>query len=87
MQLCMEFETGSISVEDGFWVMYYFLEAHYELSGGTFGTTEILSASTPYNWKGIYDDLMPADRAMISYWNEALERYRREGKPAEKKLK
>lgn len=83
----MEFIKSSLTVEESFWVMFYFLEKHYTLSEGTFDVSDILSASIPFNWMGKYDDLMPADRSMMSYWNEAVEKYHLEGKPKEMELR
>jgi hypothetical protein len=83
----IKFADESITVEESFWVMYYFLESHYDLSEGSFDVSDILSASAPFNWMGMYNDLMPADRGMISYWNEALEKFKTEGKPEEMKLR
>lgn len=83
----MEFIDDALSVEESFWVMYYFLEKHHDLSEGSFDVSDILSASTPFNWMGMYEDLMPADRSMIAYWNEAVEKYKSAGKPKEMQLR
>ena len=66
--------------------MFYFLEKHYELSDGTFDISDILSASEPMVWNGS-GIKKPADCGMVGYWNEALEKYRKGGKPDWKRLK
>lgn len=89
------FKSETLTAEESFWVMYYFLEEHYTLSGGQFDVSDILSASEPIGFddKGHFDltgsgqaFVAPADRAMISYWNEAIEKYRRNGRPGLKTL-
>lgn len=86
----IEFENEQLSAQDAFWVMYYFLEEHYKLSGGTFDVSDILAASAPveFNSKGHFDTqvtgnrpMAPIDSGMISFWNEAIEKYKREGMP------
>ena len=79
------FKNDKITSEEGFWAMFYFLKKHYDLSGGKFDLTDILSACEPVDWSGTGEKL-PADNSMIAYWNEALEKYRKEGKPDFKKF-
>jgi hypothetical protein len=78
----VEFTKDKLTVEESFWVMWYFLKEHYDLSGGTFDVSDILSASEPVpliiNGKEIR---IPADSGMISFWNEAIEKYKKEGIP------
>ncbi|MGZ3864354.1 MAG: hypothetical protein ACXVPN_03875 [Bacteroidia bacterium] len=89
------FKTENLTAEESFWVMYYFLEEHYNLSDGQFVVSDILSASEPmaFDDKGHFDltgtrqeFVAPADRAMISFWNDAIEKYRRNGRPGLKTL-
>jgi hypothetical protein len=82
----MEFTTDNLSSEDAFWVMWYFLQEHYELSENTFDVSDILSASQPMDWNGS-GIKKPADNSMIDFWNDALEKYKRNGIPDWKKLK
>ncbi len=81
-----EFKEDNLTTEDTFWVMWYFLQEHYELSNNTFDVSDILSASEPMDWDGS-GIKHPADNGMIDFWNEALEKYRKQGKPDWKKLK
>ncbi|MCZ4408350.1 hypothetical protein O3Q51_05990 [Cryomorphaceae bacterium 1068] len=75
-----KFEDKQISSEDGFWTMFYFLKEHYDLSGGAFELSDILSACEPV--KRLNPALViPADSSMVHYWNEALDKYRKNGKP------
>ena len=82
----LEFKDDQLSSEDAFWVMWYFLQEHWELSGGAFELSDVLSACEPMGWSnaGIK---RPADSAMIEYWNEAIAKYREQGKPDCKRLK
>jgi len=80
-----EFKTESLSSEEAFWVMFYFLQEHYELSENTFDVSDILSASEPMDWDGS-GIKRPADSGMIDFWNEALEKFRKQGKPECKRL-
>lgn len=84
----IEFSKEQLSAEEAFWVMWYFLDGHYELSGGEFNLSDILSASQPFEFddNGHFDGevkgqrrVAPADNAMISYWNEAVKKYRELG--------
>ena len=79
------FTDENLTAEEAFWVMFYFLEEHYTLSKNTFDVSDILSASQPMDWDktGIK---RPADSSMVDYWNEAIEKYRKNGKPDWKKL-
>ena len=78
-----QFAQTDLTAEDAFWVMWYFLEENYQLSNGTFDVSDILSASelVPIAATG---QLVPADNGMISFWNEALEKYRQQGLPPRK---
>jgi len=80
-----EFKDDKLTSEDAFWVMLYFLQEHYELSENTFNVSDILSASEPMDWNGT-GIKRPADSGMIDFWNNAIEKYRKEGKPDWKKL-
>jgi hypothetical protein len=55
-----------------------FLKEHFDLSGGNFDISDILSASEPVTVNGS-QKRVPADGAMISFWNEAYEKYERDG--------
>lgn len=46
----------------------------------TFDVSDILSASQPKDWNGS-GVKMPADRGMISFWNEAIEKFKQNGIP------
>ena len=81
-----EFKDDKLTSEDAFWVMFYFLQEHYELSENTFDVSDILSASEPMDWNGT-GIKRPADSGMIDFWNDAIEKYRKQGKPDWKKLK
>lgn len=80
-----DFNNEKLSSEDAFWVMFYFLQAHYELSENTFDVSDILSASEPMDWHGT-GVKRPADSGMIDFWNDAIAQYKRQGKPDWKKL-
>ncbi|MET4104688.1 hypothetical protein [Hymenobacter sp. UYP22] len=83
----VRFAQTDLTAEDAFWVMWYFLEEHYSLSNNTFDVSDILSASEP----GFLDELtgrpVPTDSGMISFWNEAVEKYRQQGPPPMKILR
>jgi len=81
-----KFKDENLSNEEAFWVMYYFLKEHYELSENTFDVSDILSASEPMDWDGT-GIKRPADSGMIDFWNKALEKFRKQGKPEWKQLK
>ena len=81
-----EFKKDNLTTEDAFWVMWYFLQEHYELSNNTFDVSDILSASEPMDWNGS-GIKRPADSAMIDFWNEALEKFWKQGIPDWKKIK
>ncbi len=82
----IDFTTDKLSSEDAFWVMWYFLQEHYELSENTFDVSDILSASEPMDWDGS-GIKRPADSGMIEFWNDALDKYKKEGKPEWKHLR
>ena len=82
----VNFNKETLTSEDGFWTMFYFLKEHYDLAGGEFDLSDILSACEPMDWSGSGEKI-PADSSMIEYWNEALEKYRKQGKPIFKQLK
>lgn len=84
------FSNEQLTAEESFWVMFYFLERHYELSGGHFDLSDILSASQPFefNKKGHFDGqalgyrkVAPADSAMIYDWNAAIKKFKEQGLP------
>ena len=88
-----QFKNANLSGEDAFWVMWYFLKEHYDLSGGKFDVSDILSASEPmeFNSNGHIDGKIlgnritaPADNGMISFWNEAIEKFIKNGIPPTK---
>ena len=85
-----KFSDGKLTEEEAFWVMFYFLEGHYKLSGGQFDVSDILSASQPFEFdeKGHIDGqvhgdrrVAPADHGMIWHWNEAIKKFKNQGKP------
>jgi hypothetical protein len=45
-----KFSNEKLTGEEAFWVMYYFLQGHYELSDGQFDVSDILSASQPFEF-------------------------------------
>lgn len=79
----VRFAQTDLTAEEAFWVMWYFLEENHQLSQGTFDVSDILSASEPVPIAGT-GRLVPADSGMISFWNEALEKYRQQGPPPRK---
>ncbi|MGV3612783.1 MAG: hypothetical protein ACO1N0_17615 [Fluviicola sp.] len=91
----IEFSKEQLSAEEAFWVMWYFLDRHYELAGGEFDLSDILSASQPFEFddNGHFDGevkgqrrVAPADSGMISFWNDAVKKYREFGpKPTQLK--
>lgn len=75
------FNKTNLTSKDGFWVMFYFLKEHYDLTSGEITVGELLSLCEPF------EDGAPADSSMIEYWNEALNKYRKNKKPHFKHLK
>ncbi|GAA4841718.1 hypothetical protein [Algivirga pacifica] len=91
-----KFKDGNLTTEEAFWVMWYFLKEHYDLSEGAFDISDILSASEPveFNELGHMDGnetgnrrKAPIDNGMISFWNKAIEKFKSEGIPPVKKFK
>lgn len=91
-----EFSKNTLTEEDAFWVMWYFLDGHYQLAGGEFDLSDILSASQPFEFdnNGHFDGqvdgirrVAPADSGMIWHWNEAVKKYREQGRPKTQLLK
>ena len=80
-----QFLQGTLTEEEGFLVMWYFLQGHYELAGGQFDISDILSASEPITFNGS-NVKRPADSGMIWHWNEAVKKFRAEGIPPLKTL-
>jgi hypothetical protein len=89
------FSNETLTEEEAFWVMFYFLEGHYKLSDGQFDISDILSASQPFEFdkRGHFDGQVhenrstaPADSGMIWHWNEAVKKFRAQGKPSPKPL-
>jgi hypothetical protein len=77
-----EAEKQLITLQDGFWVAWYYLKQIFENTGGTFDLSDVLSASEPF-----FKPDQPADSAMTEYWLEAYERFLKEGIPPLKELK
>jgi len=75
-----DFKKGNITIEEGFWTMYYFLLEHYELSEGNIDVSDILSFSQPIR-RSDPNLVIPADSSMIEYWHEALEKLKESGLP------
>ena len=85
-----EFSNNTLTEEEAFCVMRYFLEGHYEMAGGEFELSDILSASQPFEFdeNGHFDGQVlgirkttPADSSMVWHWNEAVKKYREQGRP------
>jgi hypothetical protein len=66
------------------------------LAGGEFDLSDILSASQPFEFddNGHFDGqvkgnrrIEPADSGMVWHWNEAVKKFREEGKPKPTPLK
>ncbi len=90
------FTYNKLTEEEAFWVMRYFLEEHYELSLGQFDVSDILSATQPFEFddNGNFDGevkgkrrIAPADSGMVWHWNEAVKKYREQGRPKPIQLK
>ena len=75
-----KFKSENLSSEEAFWVMWYFLKEHYDLSNNTFDVSDILGASQPIDWNGS-GIKKPADSGMIDFWNEAIEKFKKKGIP------
>ena len=85
-----DFTHNNLTEEEAFWVMHYFLNGHYELAGGEFDLSDILSATQPFEFddNGHFDGevkgkriIAPADSGMVWHWNEAVKKYREQGRP------
>jgi len=74
------FLNKEISLEESFWIMWYFLKLNKDLSHGTFDIVDILSVSTPVKVRDM-EKFLPADSGMIHLWNEAYEMYVHNGFP------
>lgn len=72
----------SLSLEDAFWVTWYYLENIYDANDGTFDLSDILSASEP-----LFHADKPADSAMTEYWLETYKKFKEKGIPPLKELK
>src|SRR5690606_36729727 len=84
------FTDSNLTEEEACWVMRYFLDGHYELVGGEFDLTDILSATQPFEFddNGHFDGevkgkrrIAPADSGMVCHWNEAEKKFREQGRP------
>ena len=42
------FAYSNLTEEEAFWIMWYFLDGHYQLADGEFDLSDILSASQPF---------------------------------------
>ena len=91
-----ELSDNLITEQEAFWVMFYFLKEHYELSGGEFDVSDIQSASQPFEFdeNGHFDGkvngnrkIKVADNGMIWHWNEAIKKYKENGIPKPELLK
>lgn len=89
------FTNSNLTEEEAFWVMFYFLEGQYELAVGEFDLSDILSASQPFEFdeNGHFDGqvqenrrVAPADSGMVWHWNEAIRKFREQGKPKSQPL-
>ena len=90
------FANTKLTEEEAFWVMRYFLQEHYDLSGGQFDISDILSATQPFEFdeNGNFDGqvqgnrrIAPADSGMIWHWNEAIKQFHDKGRPQPMPLK
>jgi len=89
------FSQECLTEEEAFWVMFYFLDGRYGVSGDSYRLSDVLSASQPFefNDNGHIDGevhgnrkVAPADSAMIVYWNEAVRKFREQGRPGPEQL-
>ena len=71
----------SLSLEDAFWVSWYYLKNIHDANDGRFDLSDILSASEPF-----FNSGKPADSAMTEYWLEAYKVFKENGIPPIKKL-
>jgi hypothetical protein len=71
-----------------FYIFTFEAQENYDLSGVTFDVVDILGASAPveFNDLGFVDGEIkgnrrkaPMDSGMISFWNDAIEKYKLEG--------
>jgi hypothetical protein len=76
----VEFSKDTLTAEESFWVMWYFLRENHDLSDGTFDVSDILSASEPVTIIGT-EIKVPADSGMVSFWNDAIEKFKKDGIP------
>ena len=70
-----------LSLEDAFWVTWYYLKNIYDSNNGSFDLSDILSASEPFFSKD-----KPADSAMTEFWLEAFMKFKENGIPPLKQL-
>ena len=91
-----EFSKDTLTEEEAFWVMWYFIEGQYKMTNGTIELSDVLSFSQPFefNEKGHFDGkvegnrrVAPADNGMVSDWNDAVKKLRTEGAPKPTPLK
>ena len=71
----------NLSLEDAFWVTWYYLKNIYDSNNGDFNLADILSASEPF-----LNNDKPADSAMTEYWLEAYTKFKKDGIPPIKRL-
>lgn len=71
-----------VTLQDGFWITWYYLKQIFDYTGGKFDLSDVLSASEPF-----FQANQPADSAMTEYWMEAYKKFLQEGIPPVKKLK
>lgn len=79
------FNSGTLTTEEGFWVMWYFIEEVYKVTHGQFDLTDILTASQPVSMTKT-GTKVPADPIMAAYWNEAIDKFKEHGIPPSMKL-
>lgn len=79
------FSPGELTIEESFWVMWYFIEDVNNETQGGFDLSDILSASQPVTMTGT-EIKVPVDPVMAAYWNEAVEKYKENGIPPLMKL-
>ena len=77
------FNNETLTSEESFWVMWYFIDGLNKISQGQFDLADVLSLSqaVPLMESRI---LVPADSIMSSYWNEAIDKFKKYGIPGVK---
>ncbi|MFK8037488.1 MAG: hypothetical protein AB8B74_04310 [Crocinitomicaceae bacterium] len=79
------FNNETLTSEESFWVMWYFIDEQNKISQGQFDLADVLSASqaVPLMESRV---LVPADGIMAAYWNEAIDKFKKYGIPGSNKV-